>query len=249
MNYSDYIVYVDESGDHGMTNISPEYPIFVLTFCVFKKNHYCNVVLPRVSEFKMKYWGHNEVVLHVHDIRTKKHDDYKFLNKQNIREDFMNTLSQIMQDLEFFHVTTIIDKKELKGSDLKKNIYEIAMLFCMERLHRQLQNNQSDKKIDIFIEQRGKKEDRELELEFRRILDGCQTTFYTDTDFSDIQYTLHFAEKAKNITGLQIADLIARPIGINHLKPDQPNQAYDIIAPKNEQHAIEKDLQLKKVYP
>ena len=28
----DYIVYVDESGDHGLKNIDNNYPIFVLTF-------------------------------------------------------------------------------------------------------------------------------------------------------------------------------------------------------------------------
>ena len=35
MNFSDYIVYVDESGDHGL-KIAPLYPIFVLAFCVFE---------------------------------------------------------------------------------------------------------------------------------------------------------------------------------------------------------------------
>jgi hypothetical protein len=29
--FSDYIVFVDESGDHGMTTIDPGYPIFVLS--------------------------------------------------------------------------------------------------------------------------------------------------------------------------------------------------------------------------
>jgi hypothetical protein len=30
MDFSDYIVYVDESGDHGLVNIDTQYPIFVL---------------------------------------------------------------------------------------------------------------------------------------------------------------------------------------------------------------------------
>jgi hypothetical protein len=29
---SDYIVYVDESGDHGLVSVDPEYPVFVLAF-------------------------------------------------------------------------------------------------------------------------------------------------------------------------------------------------------------------------
>jgi len=37
-NYSKYIVYVDESGDHSFLSIDQKYPIFVLAFCVFHKN-------------------------------------------------------------------------------------------------------------------------------------------------------------------------------------------------------------------
>ncbi len=39
-------------------------------------------------------------------------------------------------------------------------------------------------------------------------------------------------DKKSNSTGLQIADLTARPIGIKTLRPDQPNRAYDIIEKK-----------------
>ncbi|MDQ6991340.1 MAG: DUF3800 domain-containing protein [Mariprofundaceae bacterium] len=46
--FSDYIVYVDESGDHGLQNIDPNYPIFVLAFCIFHKNYYCD----GVNQFK-----------------------------------------------------------------------------------------------------------------------------------------------------------------------------------------------------
>jgi hypothetical protein len=32
--FSEYIVYVDESGDHGLETIDPNYPVFVLAFCI-----------------------------------------------------------------------------------------------------------------------------------------------------------------------------------------------------------------------
>ena len=31
--FSNFVVYVDESGDHGMQTVDPNYPIFVLSFC------------------------------------------------------------------------------------------------------------------------------------------------------------------------------------------------------------------------
>jgi hypothetical protein len=34
--FSNFIVYVDESGDHGMQTLDVNYPMFVLAFCVFE---------------------------------------------------------------------------------------------------------------------------------------------------------------------------------------------------------------------
>ncbi len=37
------------------------------------------------------------------------------------------------------------------------------------------------------------------------------------------------ASKQSNSTGLQLADLVARPIGTHILRPEQPNRAWDRI--------------------
>jgi hypothetical protein len=29
MTFGDYIVYIDESGDHGLTNINPDHPVLI----------------------------------------------------------------------------------------------------------------------------------------------------------------------------------------------------------------------------
>jgi len=36
--FSDFIVYVDESGDHGLKTVDQNYPVFALAFCVFTKS-------------------------------------------------------------------------------------------------------------------------------------------------------------------------------------------------------------------
>jgi len=41
-----------------------------------------------------------------------------------------------------------------------------------------------------------------------------------------------FVSKAANVPGLQIADLVARPIGRHALDPRQPNRAFEIIEKK-----------------
>ena len=44
--FSDYVVYVDESGDHSLTSINPDFPIFVLAFCVFHNRLYSEMIIP-----------------------------------------------------------------------------------------------------------------------------------------------------------------------------------------------------------
>ena len=38
--FSDYIVYVDETGDHGLVSIDPQFPVFGLVFCLANKEDY-----------------------------------------------------------------------------------------------------------------------------------------------------------------------------------------------------------------
>jgi hypothetical protein len=76
------------------------------------------------------------------------------------------------------------------------------------------------------VERRGRLEDRELELEFRRNCDG-QNSGNLSWPFEVV-----FADKKANLTGLQLADLVARPVGINYLRPAQANRAFQLLMKK-----------------
>ncbi|MGU3862413.1 hypothetical protein ACVXHM_33570 [Pseudomonas aeruginosa] len=54
---------MDESGDHGQGSVYPNYPVFVLAFCVFHKSHYAQRVAPSTETFKFKHYGHDLVIL------------------------------------------------------------------------------------------------------------------------------------------------------------------------------------------
>ncbi len=45
-------------------------------------------------------------------------------------------------------------------------------------------------------------------------------------------FEIIMADKKYNLAGLQLADLVARPIGRKLLDPAQANRAYDILASK-----------------
>jgi hypothetical protein len=65
-------VYVDESGDHSLASIDPEYPLLVLSFCIFRKDEYVQRVTPALRQLKFATFGHDMVVLHEMDIRRRK---------------------------------------------------------------------------------------------------------------------------------------------------------------------------------
>ncbi len=225
--FSDYIVYVDESGDHSLKSVNPEFPVFVLAFCIFKISDYTDIVTPRIQQFKFKYFGHDVVILHEREIR-KREPPFEMLMNREVREQFMTELNQIFSDSPMTIIAAAIDKREyLKRHSEELNPYHIAMQFGLEGVFRLLSEaDQNDKETVVVFESRGKKEDTELELEFRRVCDGL------NSQNQRMNFNCVIKNKQANSGGLQLADLIARPIGRKVINPDQQNRAFDVIRTK-----------------
>jgi len=226
MEYSDYIVYVDESGDHGLESIDGNYPVFVLVFCIFKKKEYSENIVKNIINLKFNYLGHDQVILHEREIR-KSLPPFEFLRNAELRNSFMTDVTQIITNSQFTLVAVAIDKLKLKKrySD-PFNPYEIALEFGLERVYLELKRLNNHTGITYFIiESRGKKEDGQLELTFLRSLTANATS---DT----LPFKVLFVNKKSNSTGLQFADLIARPIGTHIINPEKTNRAFNVIRNK-----------------
>jgi hypothetical protein len=136
MKFSDYLVFVDESGDAGLTNIDQDYPILALAFIVIHKDDYIQRIVPDMTALKIKYWGHDEIVFHEHDIRKQK-GEFAFLRTdKTLRENFMNDLTGLIASNQFTVISTIIDKNTVikLTSKLKGSVYSLAQLLCFEKL-------------------------------------------------------------------------------------------------------------------
>ncbi len=85
LQYSDYLIFGDETGDHGLVSIDKEYPIFGLIFIIIHKEEYIQKFVPKFQELKTKYWWHDQIILHEHDIRKPKKQspffDFKTIKK------------------------------------------------------------------------------------------------------------------------------------------------------------------------
>jgi hypothetical protein len=215
--FGDFLVFVDESGDHGLARVDPGYPIFALAFCLFAKTDYVERIGPALQKLKFRYWGHDEEVLHEHEIR-KPNKRFGFLFNPPTRAEFIEAINKLVDDAPFQLVAVVIRKMELAGQyALPPNPYDLALQSGLERVCEELKSRgQGDKLTHVIVEKRGDKEDNQLELAFRRICDGANSLKQR------MPLELVMIPKASNSTGLQIADLVARPVGIKVLRPTQP---------------------------
>jgi hypothetical protein len=87
-------------------------------------------------------------------------------------------------------------------------------------------NGQHETKTHVVCEARGAKEDDDLQLAFRRVCDGDNRTG------KPYPFEIVINDKKANTEGLQICDLMARPIGLSVLRPEQDNRAFAVLREK-----------------
>ena len=225
--FGKYIVYVDESGDHSMSSIDQKYPIFVLAFCIFHKSHYGEKIVPALEALKFKYFGHDQVVLHEHEIRKEK-GAFRIFPNREAKNQFLDDLATIVEESNFILASCVIEKHRLQGTiEIPDNPYHIALMHCLLSLYDFLDEKGEQRYLThVVFECRGAKEDKELELEFRRICDGSNPRGL------QLPFEILFADKRAMSSGLQLADLVARPVGLHVLRPEQPNRAFDSLKKK-----------------
>ena len=231
---SDFLVFIDESGDHSLVSIDEQYPIFVLTFVIVRKSDYANLIVPSFVHLKHEFFGHDSVVLHSHHIR-KPRGEFAFLLDAQMRQRFTDKLTSVIAAAPFTVVATVIRKVEhQRRYPQPRSPYDLALRFCMERaFHFLWAQEQKGRLTHMIAESRGRAEDADLEIQFGRV---CRNEHDWDVPFRlsipEMPFALRFADKKENAIGLQLADLIAHPIGRHVLRPSQQNRAFEVLRPK-----------------
>ena len=228
MRYSDYIIYADESGGPSLTPVDPNYPVFVLNFCVFRKDRYAGSVLPAVSAFKFEQFGHDSVVLHERDIRHRN-PPFALLHDPPTRAAFMAGLNSLFVEMNVDIIPVVVDKRRLteQPSDAA-DLYRVALQLCLEQAHRFLENRgQSARITHVVLESRGGQEDNEM---IRAISQNRNVA--EEPAKPSARLEIVFADKKTNSAGMQIADLTAGPIGRHYVRPEQANRAWALLEAK-----------------
>ncbi|MDH4223100.1 MAG: DUF3800 domain-containing protein [candidate division Zixibacteria bacterium] len=228
MNYS---FFLDETGDHGLSFIDKNFPLFLLCGFAISEDA-LKEIEKKINKFKQKYFKTTEIILHSRDIR-KCEGVFQILFDLNLKAEFYKDLNKIIGEGDYCLIGSGIQKEEhiKKYGKGAKDPYSLSLSFVLERLIFYLDKIDEQAKVEIFAEERGKREDQMLLSHFNSIMD--RGTFYVQPDrFKNRIEKFNFHSKKDNIVGLQIADLCAYPLARHLLNPEEPYIPFKIIERK-----------------
>lgn len=221
---SNCVVFVDECGSSSLT-AADAFDAFVMAAVVVKEADY-----PKLNK-QWKRWKHDNVgsarkVIHEPDVRRGIGPFY-FRGDATKRAVVIRSLQEFIARLEFTAVVCVINRLEYVAQvglgsldeSLPTHPYLMALDFLMERLVMILEKDFNGARAHVIAEARGPREDALLQYEYVRLqLDG---TSYISTSWfrQQLAPAIQFKTKKDNCTGLQLADLLARPCGEKILDP------------------------------
>jgi len=212
---SKYRMYVDEVGNSDMGSAeNPNHRFLSLTGVILSLDYVKNQLHPEFEEIKSKFFEQHPddpIIFHRKEIINGKYP-FESLRDQSTREQFNKELLRIILETDFTIITVVLDKFEYREryKEWEYDPYHYCMSVLLERYVLYLDKNQLFG--DVYAEARGGKENMRLKEAFRMIFDyGTQ---YVAPDKMANRLTsreIKIKPKSNNITGLQLADLLAHP--------------------------------------
>ena len=225
-----YYFFLDETGDHSLSFIDPNFPLFLLCGILIGENELLNVE-NRLKQLKNEFFKTTEIIIHSREIR-KCEGPFQILFDLDIKKKFYEKINEILSNAQFTIVGSGVNKEEhiKKYGKGANDPYSISLGFIIERLVFCLDGHKPSS-VEIKIERRGRKEDQQLLDQYNSIID--RGTYFVQPDrIKKLIQKFDFQSKGENVIGLQIADLCAYPLARHVLRPTVPHPSFDVIKDK-----------------
>jgi len=227
------LMFLDESGHHNLDpqKIDPTYPIFVLVGCIFDEKYYQEDVIKKFNEFKKSFFSSEDIILHTLEmtrpLKTKERR-YDKLSDPDFRVKFYQALNTLLEEIEFTLVACVIKKP----AHLEKygvsalDPYLLSFDILLNEFVLSLPKGERGK---IIAERRNSVLDNQLELAWLNTkINGTEKV--KGSDIKEKIESLSMTPKSANEIGLQIADLVATPIGRHILEiPRKPGHGVEYV--------------------
>jgi hypothetical protein len=233
----EYLLFLDECGSHPLTPSSEKFPVFCLCGVIIDAERY-RYVDRLWKTWKANWLGSARELVHEPDVRRRSH---RFHNSDPVREQaLIDSLSVELAAIDFTCIAAVIDKRHFADMHpegfvddfLPASGYLMCIDFVIERFVHFLHHVGGDARGLVVAESRGAREDAEVHSEFIRLqLDGTQ--WQSEAWFRhQLRPYIEFQKKRRNSSGLQLADLCARPIAEKVLNPTSNPERWETIRPK-----------------
>lgn len=209
------VLFLDESGDHNLRVIDPQYPLFVLGGVIMDKDYAQGELVARMADFKRRLFGREDLILHTADI-TRNRNGFERLKDAGFRATFYAELNELMRSLRYNVVACAIRKDHhlARYGVAALDPYLLSLDVLVERFCMDV-GDVEDGGV-IVAERRDATLDHELELAWLNLkIQG--TRFLKASQIERRILSLNLRSKAANLAGLQLADLVVTPIGRNLL--------------------------------
>ena len=194
-----YCLYMDESGNHGLTQVDESFPVFLLCSVLIAESDY-NIIRNSINELKHQFWNNKNVIFHSRDIR-KCDKEFAVLFDLEKKAKFYEGINRIVGGNNYTIIASAIRKDEYikRFGRLANDVYEIALSFIIERAVFLLDDiKDPNKELEIIIEKRGNKEDKQLHEHFQRLM-ARGTGFVSAERLQAYNLSIIFKSKRDNI--------------------------------------------------
>lgn len=205
------IMFLDESGDHSLSAIDSQYPMFVLGGIIVEQSYANGELDEQVRKFKRDLFGRDDLVLHTADI-TRNRNGFESLADPAFRLRFYRDLNRLMRELHYTVVACAIRKdRHLAQYGLAAiDPYMLSLTVLIERFCFEL--GSLPRGGAVIAEKRDRTLDRELQLAWLA-LKTRGTRYFRATQIGMRIESVTCHDKRENLSGLQLADLVVSPIG------------------------------------
>lgn len=223
------ILFLDESGDHNLAVIDPQYPLFVLGGIIVDKDYAEGPMTEALRDFKQRLFGRDDIILHTADI-TRNRNGFEAMKDAAFRERFYAELNDLMRGLDYQVVACAIRKDAhiARYGVAALDPYMLSLDVLVERFAFDVGNVSAGGVI--VAERRDPTLDHELELAWLNL--KIQGTRYRQAkEIENRILALNLRAKSENFAGLQLADLVVTPIG-RHVLGKPCKEDFDIVRSK-----------------
>jgi len=210
-----YRIYIDEVGNSDLDSSEDSNHRFLsLTGVIVDLEHIEKIIHPEMEALKAKFFRHHPddpVIFHRKEMLNAK-GSFEVLRDRKIRQQFDEELLGRLRAWEYKVVSVCLDKKRHKETYTvwRYDPYHYGLAVLLERFVFYLERVGAVG--DVLAESRGGNDDRRLKDSFARLWE--KGSEYVSPDrFQKVLTSKQLKVKPKinNISGLQLADLVAHP--------------------------------------